>query len=158
MLGAASGLFMAPALQGAPVAIVLLAACGAMGAWLVRDGLRRGRLAGGGAGPGLVAVREGSIAYFGPYDGGVADLDALRSIALAPARGGPLWLLRGADGSMLRVPATADGAEALLDAFAALPGFDPARADHALGARVETIVWSRPARAAGALIRLPPRG
>jgi hypothetical protein len=94
-------------------------------------------------GPGIVAVREGAVAYFGPEGGGMADLDALASVALAPGPEGPVWLLRDADGALLRAPAAADPQGALLDAFAALPGFDRAAVSRALAAQVETVVWRR---------------
>jgi hypothetical protein len=59
-----------------------------------------------------------------------------------------VWLLRGGGPEPLRVPMAADGAEALLDAFAALPGFDAGRADRALAAEIETLVWRRATPAA----------
>jgi hypothetical protein len=43
------------------------------------------------------------------------------------------------------VPAAAEGADRLLDAFAALPGFEPARVGRALDAPegVRVLVWRR---------------
>lgn len=134
------------ALAGAPLALGGLAVLLCAAVWMARDGLLRARLSGDAPGPGLVAVREGRVAYFGPDGGGVADLDALGSIALARGPHGPVWLMRGADGTLLRAPTAAEGADALLDAFAALPGFDRTRVARALAAAdVEREVWRRPA-------------
>jgi hypothetical protein len=155
MAGAALGLFLDAALAGAPLAIAMLALSLAFAVWLFRDDARRARLAAGGQGPGLVAVREGAVAYFGPLGGGMADLDALRSITMARGPHGPVWLLRGPEDGPLRIPTSAEGAEALLDAFAALPGFDPGRVSSALEAEVETLVWRR--TAPGSVRLLPGR-
>jgi hypothetical protein len=147
--GAGLALLLKPALAGAPVPTALLAIVIAFSIWLFRDAARRGRLRGVGEGPGVAAVREGMIAYFGPRGGGAADLDAIASIAIAPGPDGPVWLLRGAGGDLLRIPLGAEGAGDLPDVFAALPGFDAGRIARALSAEVETLVWIRgPAAAA----------
>jgi len=142
-------LFGRAALSGAPVPLVLLALSLAFGVWLARDGWLRARLEGdtrlGGGGPGVASVREGEIDYFGPFSGGVVDLDALESVVLSVRPGGAVWLLRAPGAAALAIPATAEGADALLDAFAALPGFDRARVARALDAAIgaDVIVWRR---------------
>jgi hypothetical protein len=128
------------ALRGAPVALALLAGAGALSALMLRDSLSRLRLHRAG-GPGVVEVAEGRVAYFGPAHGGVADLDTLRSIEIA----GGDWVLRSPESPTLRIPLAAEGATALLDAFAALPGFSPARAAEAAGSPAHALVWRRPA-------------
>lgn len=141
-------LFGRAALSGAPVPLVLLALSLASGLWLARDGWLRARLGGalsGAGGPGVASVREGEIDYFGPFSGGAVDLDALESVVLSVRPGGAVWLLRAPGAAALAIPATAEGAGALLDAFAALPGFDPARVARALDAATgaDVIVWRR---------------
>lgn len=86
--------------------------------------LRFGQRSGG---PGIVQVVERRLAYFGPLTGGVIDLDDLRQLAL-DGSGVPVhWLLSGADGQVVAVPINATGADALFDAFAALPGLSAER-------------------------------
>ena len=159
MVGAVCGaaaLALAPAaLKGAPVAVVAALALAAAAVWLVRDALTRARLAAR-PGPGVVAVREGRLVYFGPETGGVADLDGLVAIEISAAGA---WVLRGADGAALTAPTAAAGAEALLDAFAALPGFDRAAVDRALNRPgVHAIVWRRRGPAPQPRLALPEGG
>ena len=142
------------------------AAVAALGVAVAYTGVQRARFSRAGRGPGVVRVDEGRVLYMGPRDGGAVDLDGLRAVVLDP-RGadGPTWVLDGPE--TLRVPAGALGAEALLDAFAALPGFDASRALAALGrpGRTPVAVWRAPGAAgeparmsdAGAPRPLPPR-
>ena len=120
-------------------------AVAALGAVVAFTGVQRARFEGGGQGPGIARVDEGRVLYMGPRDGGSADLAGLRAVTLDPAGSdGPTWVLDGPEA--LRVPAAALGADALLDAFAALPGFDTSRAVAALrrpGASAVTI-WRAP--------------
>ena len=109
-------------------------------------GIRRLRFGGGGDAPGTVRVDEARVAYFGPLTGGFADLDLVTEIAVDHRHHpGAHWSLRAPGHDALLIPAQADNAEALLDAFAALPGFDASRAIAALNARAnqETVVWRR---------------
>jgi hypothetical protein len=144
------------ALRGGLPALVALCLALPLAGWLFRDGWLRARLAGEGSerrGPGLVAVKEGRIGYLGPLAGGLADLDGLVSIEVERRDGAPTWLLRGSDGAPpLAIPVSAEGAPRLLDAFAALPGFDSTRLARALDAPegVRVLVWRRRG-AAGAL-------
>ncbi|MGF1660118.1 MAG: hypothetical protein ACFCUS_11885 [Rubrimonas sp.] len=147
------------ALAGAPVPLVLLAAALVFAAILARDGLLRARLRGAATapGPGLAAVREGLIGYLGPETGGMVDLDALVSVE-AERRGGSLvWILRPDGAAPLAIPADAEGAERLLDAFSALPGFDRAALTRALDGPegVRAILWRRPSPRA---LASPARG
>lgn len=85
--------------------------------------VQRVRFAQGDDGPGVVQVRERRLAYFGPLDGGVMDLDDLTGLALDPTSyPGPSWVLTGIGGQRLAIPVNAAGADQLFDAFAALPG------------------------------------
>jgi len=85
--------------------------------------LQRLRFARGGGGAGIVTIDERRVVYFGPYSGGVADLDALLRLELEPSPGGPAqWVLTCDTGERVEIPVDAEGADRLFDLFAALPG------------------------------------
>ncbi|MBK0400345.1 hypothetical protein H0I76_14185 [Limibaculum sp. M0105] len=131
---------------------IALAAALLAALWL-RVALVRALSAQGGEAPGVVEIREREIRFFGPYAGGSVDLDALVRIeVVVPARGvGALWRLAASDGHVLVVPAVAQGAEKLIDAFSALPGFSDLAAAGALRREApgSRLVWERPAAPAG---------
>ncbi len=119
---------------------------GAVVAWAA---IQRARFRGGGQGPGLVRVTERQITYMGPIHGGAVALSRLEELALVPAGGGDRhWMLHHEDGPPLAIPLSADGAEALFDAFAALPGLDTARLVAAVerGDAGKQVIWTRRAR------------
>jgi len=142
-----------------PLGLVLL---GLGFGWLVL-GLRRMRFKQGGEAPGMVRVTEAQIAYLGPRVGGFVGLPELVEIRLLTLRGRRIWKLRQADGETLHIPVEAAGAEALFDAFAALPGMDTAALVAALAAEgvtdgrvvalnaVDRLIWSR--SGAGVVVR-----
>ncbi|MCL3881856.1 hypothetical protein [Marivita sp. GX14005] len=99
----------------------------AIGGLLSFAGLQKGRFRHGGGGPGLVQIVERRIAYFGPLDGGIVDLDALTSLTYDPTQKPAHWVLTHQGGAPLHIPVTAEGADALFDAFASLPGLAPGR-------------------------------
>lgn len=126
----------------------------ALGAALALSGWRRARFDQGRAGPGVVTVDEGAIAYFGPHDGGVIALSELTRIELHPPAGTPdhpehpgrplrpgrplgpgHWRLiaPGQGAGRLDIPVNAAGAAALFDVFSALPGLDTPAMLAALG-------------------------
>ncbi|ETX28010.1 hypothetical protein [Roseivivax isoporae] len=116
------------------------------GGALAVAGVQRARFRTGGGGQGIVQVSEGRIAYFGPLDGGVVDLSELESLAVDPT-GRPLhWVLSRTGAQPLRVPVDAEGADALFDAFAALPGLRTERMLRAIEApgRHVQVIWQRP--------------
>jgi hypothetical protein len=93
----------------------------ALGAVALVPALRRARFVSGGQGPGVVQVDEGRITYMGPVTGGAMALDDLK--VLSVRRDGddrPAWVLADAS-QLLVIPVDAVGADALFDAFAALP-------------------------------------
>ncbi len=94
--------------------------------------IQRLRFGQGGGGPGIVTVDERRVVYWGPHSGGVADLDLLARLDLIPAPGGTLWRLTAETGQALDIPANAEGADALFDVFAALPGIHTGEMLHAL--------------------------
>lgn len=121
-------------------------ALAAVGGGLIAAGLQRGRFRLGRDGPGIVRVDEGQIAYFGPWNGGIAALSELEEITLDRRSAPPVWRLRQLGRAELEIPVTAEGAEALFDAFSALPSFDMRAMLAALHA-VETrpiVIWKKP--------------
>ena len=93
------------------------------GALMVFAGIQRARFRQGTGGPGVVQVNEGQFAYFGPVDGGVVDIAGMSRLTLEPlGRFGTRWVVWHDAGPPLSIPVNAEGAEALFDVFASLPG------------------------------------
>ena len=106
------------------------------------------------AGPGIVAVQEGRISYFGPHGGASVAVDALvRVDIVSDGASGTRWELTDEAGQRLAVPASAANAGALLDVLGALPGFNNMAVVLAMQAEApgRARIWRRPAPA------LPPR-
>lgn len=115
---------------------------GSVGLWLLRSAFLSALAAGRGAAPGVVSIDEQRISYFGPVTGGVISIDEIDHIGID--HGGKGWQVSSRDsGISLTIPMAATGAEGLIDAFAALPGFSPARALTMAGAGVT--IWRREA-------------
>jgi hypothetical protein len=143
-----------------PVIGILLAATGI--GWAVLSA-RRLRFAQTGEAPGIVRVTEAQIAYLGPRTGGFVGLPDLTEIRLLTLRGRRIWKLRPGDGQPLHIPVEAQGADALYDAFATLPGMDTSALVAALAAEgstdsrvvalnaVDRLIWSR--SGAGVVVR-----
>ncbi|MEC7298389.1 MAG: hypothetical protein VXW43_06890 [Pseudomonadota bacterium] len=116
---------------------------------LIFAGIQRGRFRAGSGGPGVVRVDEGQIAYFGPLNGGMAARSEIRRLSLDSRSDPPVWVLEQHGQPELAIPLTAEGADALFDIFAALPGI---RTDRMLeqmrtrGAPHRAVIWERPAR------------
>lgn len=113
------------------------------GAALVVAGVQRARFRSGGGGAGVVDLDERRITYFGPFGGGAVSVDDLVEIGVDPSRS---WLIRDANGTHLMIPMNAEGADALFDAFAAVPGLTPARLVEAVRStpRQYTTIWAKP--------------
>jgi hypothetical protein len=117
--------------------------------------IRRLRFHQAGEAPGIVRVTEAQVAYMGPRIGGFVGLPDLTEIRLLSYRGRRVWKLRATTGEALHIPVEADGADALFDAFAGLPGMDMAALVAALGTEVpsdskvialnsaDRLIWSR---------------
>jgi hypothetical protein len=97
-------------------------ALGLAGLALVWTGVQRLRFAQGGRGPGIVTVDERRLVYWGPLTGGVLDMGDLARLDLDPGARPAHWVLTSLRGESLAIPVTAQGAEALFDLFASLPG------------------------------------
>lgn len=118
---------------------------------LLREGVQRARLPGGGAGPGLVEVDERQITYFGPDGGMAVSVDALTRIEIVTSDPGPFasnlfWIFHSMGAPPLVIPGDAAGAERIHDALIALPGMDFRRVAQAAGAVAPgaSVVWRRP--------------
>ncbi|WP_420012560.1 hypothetical protein [Tateyamaria sp.] len=113
---------------------------------LIMVGLQRGRFRGAGGGLGAVIVDEGQITYFGPLTGGAVALRELARLSLDGAQRPAHWHLEQADGPPLMIPVDAEGADALFDAFAALPGLRTERMLAQMRDTPETavVIWERP--------------
>lgn len=126
-------------LQWLGYALLILA-----GAVLVM-GLQRARFRSGTGGPGVVRVDEGQVAYFGPLTGGVVAICDLSALKLDPMGEPAHWVLSTSGAPDLHIPLNAEGAEALFDAFAALPGL---RTEHMLAQMRRlpdhpTVIWRK---------------
>ncbi len=129
----------------------LMLGVGFTGFWLTRAAYLSARAATGRDGPGMVLIDERRITYLGPEDGGFASINALEAIELwAPDPPSYIyaecWILRHLDAPEgLIIPTNAEGAGGLIDAFAALPGFEADKAVAALGAAEGSVatVWRR---------------
>lgn len=137
--------------RGTIMAVVVLAVAIGAGFWF-RTALARARLGEAPLGPGVVVVDERRVTYMGPETGAFLAIDSLAGIEVvidAPGAlaGGSSWVLRPVEGPPLVVPAGADGADRLLEAFSALPGFSYDRVVAAMSAPpgTRTIVWRREA-------------
>ncbi|MFQ5624183.1 MAG: hypothetical protein ACE5FS_12415 [Paracoccaceae bacterium] len=129
---------------------VVLAAFGPVAAVWLKMAWTRARIATRREGPGIVVIDERRIGYLGPQSGGFADLESLTSVDLigtgmAAAGNGRFWVLYHRDGPPVYVPVTAEGADGLVDAFAALPGFSLERVLEAMagGDSGAVTIWRR---------------
>jgi hypothetical protein len=123
------------------IGAVLIALAGAIAV----IGLQRGRFRTGAGGPGVVMVDEGEIAYMGPLTGGAVAITDIERLALDPTARPAHWLLERAGAMPLCIPVNAEGAEALFDAFATLPGLRTERmlAELGGGASGPVVIWER---------------
>lgn len=116
-----------------------------LGAVAMVPAVRRARFITGGDGPGVVQVDERRILFMGPETGGAMALDDLSVLSVRRTRDGKsAWVLAD-DTQLLVIPVDASGADALFDAFAALPGLDIDRLIAAVQSRTEGSqrLWAR---------------
>ena len=99
--------------------------------------------------PGVVEVTEGQITYLAAQSGGFAARSEITQIDLSFSPAGQAqWRIRQMGAQPLTIPVSASGADALFDAFVALPGVEPSRLLAALNrnpAQGTTTVWRRTA-------------
>ncbi len=96
-----------------------------LGAIMIIAGLQRGRFRNTTGGPGVLRVDEGQIVYFGPLTGGIAALSEISRLSYDPTGKPAHWVLSQPGQDDLYIPLSADGSEALFDAFTSLPGLSP---------------------------------
>jgi hypothetical protein len=119
---------------------------------LLRLGLQRARFRSQGDGAGVVQIKEGQVAYFGPEVGGAVALSDLERLMLERNDGMPVWRLEAEGQQGLSIPVDARGAEGLFDAFARLPQLETERMLQELNAPSAPVVviWERtPSRPMG---------
>ncbi|WP_299546712.1 hypothetical protein [uncultured Tateyamaria sp.] len=135
------------------IAPVMLVGAGA----LIMVGLQRGRFRGAGGGLGTVQVDEGEVTYFGPLSGGSVSMREVQRLTLDGAQTPAHWRLDQPHHPPLMIPVDADGADALFDAFAALPGLKTERmlAQLRAGPDTSVLIWER---SAPILAQMEPRG
>ncbi|WP_413861387.1 hypothetical protein [Tateyamaria sp.] len=124
---------------------------------LIMIGLQRGRFRGAGGGLGTVQVDEGQVSYFGPLSGGLIALREMSRLTLDGAQRPAHWRLEQPGLPDVMIPVDADGADALFDAFASLPGL---KTEHMLGQLraapdASVVIWQRQAPT---LLQMEPRG
>ena len=93
----------------------------------------------------MVQIDEGRILFMGPETGGAMALDDLSVLSIRRDRGGEsAWVLADAS-QLLVIPVDASGADALFDAFAALPGLNIDRLIAAVQSRTKGSqrLWAR---------------
>lgn len=125
------------------------------GVALIWVGIQRGRFRSAGGGSGTVQVDEGQVTYFGPLTGGMIALRELDSLTLEGAMYPAHWRLTQAGIPPLLIPVNAEGADALFDVFASLPGIKTERMLSTLQAKPDqaVLIWQRGAlRPEGALL------
>ena len=125
------------------------------GALLIWLGVQRARFRGPGGGAGAVQVDEGQVTYYGPLTGGTVALRELESLTLDGGMYPAHWRLQQRGEEPLYIPVNAAGAEALFDAFAALPGLRTERMLSALNTNPHQaiVIWQRgPLRPEGTLL------
>jgi len=116
------------------------------GAALIYTGVQRARFRSGRGGPGVVAVDEGEVSYFGPLSGGTVSLADLSLVILDPSQEPPVWILQQPRQADVAIPVNAEGSDHLFDAFATLPGI---RTEFMLSslkadAAQPVVIWAKP--------------
>lgn len=112
---------------------------------LIWTGIRRARFHMGRGGPGVVSIDEGAVAWLGPFHGGAVALAELDRLDLDPTRDPAVWRLYAPEQAPLEIPVTAEGADALFDAFARLPGLDTPKmlAELRADAQAPVTIWQK---------------
>ena len=112
---------------------------------IILAGIQRSRFRGRGGGQGVVQIIEGQVTYYGPLSGGAVAISELAALSLDGRSKPAHWLLVPDQGAAPEIPVSAEGADALFDAFTGLSGL---RTEHLLrvkqsdAARLQ-VVWRR---------------
>lgn len=115
------------------------------GAAFIWIGVQRVRFRKTGLGAGAVQVVEGQISYFGPLTGGVVALREIERLSLERGNYPAHWKLEQPGQQPVMIPVNAAGADALFDAFAALPGLRTERmlAELSDDKTLSVVIWER---------------
>lgn len=119
----------------------------ALGVALLIAGIQRTRFRQGDDGPGVVQITERRLAYFGPLDGGVVDINDISMLAFDPGgHPAPHWVITGPENRQIAIPTTAKRAELLFDTFSSLPDIKTERLLAVLSDPPDqrVVLWSRP--------------
>ncbi len=147
IVGAAVTLFgVWMAIGGRGLLVIIGAATMVLGIGLLVAGWQRARFRIGPGGAGVVRVTEGQVTYYGPYTGGAMAVASITEVVLNPMpRSGPVWELRAPGVDPIRIPANAEGSEALFDVFGSLPGLQTEAMLAALNApgKIPQVIWMR---------------
>ena len=116
-----------------------------LGIVTILAGIQRGRFRGRGGGQGVVQIIEGQVTYYGPLSGGAVAISELAALSLDGRSQPAHWLLVPEQGKALEIPVSAEGADALFDAFTGLRGL---RTEHLLRVKEAAdrslkVVWRR---------------
>lgn len=113
-------------------------------------GWQRARIQISDGGPGLVEVKEKQLSYFAAEGGVRFSLNDVVKIEIVTTDVGPFaddmfWLFELKDRSLLRIPSSAEGGEALIDVLAGFPGADYEAVIKASGstARERFLIWQK---------------
>ena len=125
-----------------------------LGFVLLAAGLQRARVRPRSGGIGLVELDEAQLSYFvpathGPGAGVMVPLELVRKIEIETAPGGVMvWVFTDAEGRRAYIPASAPGAERLLDALSHFPGARYQKVVEASAARGKNsfVIWQRETR------------
>lgn len=124
----------------------LILAGGALG-W---TGWQRARIRISHGGPGVIEVTERQLSYFAAEGGVRFSLDDVIRIEIVTTDSGPIsddmfWLFALNDQSLLRIPASAEGAGVLIDMLAGFPGTNYDAVIRASGstARDRFLIWQK---------------
>ena len=120
-----------------------------IGAGLGLAALQRLRFHATGGGMGVVHVDEGQVGYYGPLSGGIVELSEISALALDRDNYPPTWVLSQPGQEDLVIPLDAEGADALFDVFASLPGIRTERllSQMQQGGEGCLTIWTRAGRA-----------
>ena len=116
------------------------------GALLIFAGIQRARFRQGHGGPGYVEVDEAQLTYFGPTEGGTVAVGDLVRLEFDPgAHPSAEWVITATSGEAISIPVNAEGADALFDVFASLPGIETERMLSELSRRPDdrVVIWQR---------------
>lgn len=122
------------------------AALTVFGAVLIFTGFQRARFRQGAGGPGVVQLDERRLSYFGPLSGGMIALEDISKLEFDPfGHPAPHWVVTGPELAQIAIPTTAEGAEALFDVFAGLPGIRTEALLTVLSRTPDTrvVIWER---------------